>query len=86
MSKLTYGRGYVYYIKYHIVWATKYRHKIISGEVEIFLKDILHKIAEENDFTIEVMETDLDHIHLLVNCSLQNHIPSMIKFIIIKDI
>ena len=79
MSKLTYGRGYVYYIKYHIVWATKYRHKIISGEVENFLKDIIHKIAEENDFTIEVMETDLDHIHLLVNCSPQNHIPSMMK-------
>lgn len=79
MSDLVYGRGYVYYIRYHIVWCTKYRHKIISGDIETKLKDILYKIAEDNGFTIELMETDLDHIHLLVNCSPQHHIPSIMK-------
>lgn len=79
MTKLTYGRGYVYYIKYHIVWCTKYRHKVISGDVKTELKNILNKIADDNKFTIEVMETDLDHIHLLVNCSPQHHIPSIMK-------
>lgn len=79
MSSLSYGRGYVYYVRYHIVWCTKYRHKIILGEVEAKLKEILYIIAENNGFTIEVMETDLDHIHLLVNCSPQHHIPSIMK-------
>lgn len=79
MQKATTGRGYVYYIKYHIVWVTKYRHKVLSGKVEVFLKDILYKIAEDNGFIIETMETDLDHIHLLVNCSPQHYIPSIMK-------
>ena len=40
MEKVTYGRGYVYTIQYHIVWCTKYRHKILQGEVERDLKEI----------------------------------------------
>ncbi|NLJ78482.1 MAG: IS200/IS605 family transposase, partial [Tissierellia bacterium] len=34
MGKVSYGRGYVYTIQYHIVWCTKYRHKILQGEIE----------------------------------------------------
>lgn len=79
MSKAVKGRGYVYYIKYHIVWVTKYRHKIISGEIDTFLKNILYQIAKDNKFTIEIMETNLDHIHLLVNCSPQHYIPNIMK-------
>lgn len=79
MGKATYGRGYVYTIQYHIVWCTKYRHKILLGEIEANLKEIIEKIAEDNKFTIEAMETDLDHIHLLIDCSPQHYIPNIIK-------
>lgn len=27
--EVTYGRGYIYSIQYHIVWCVKYRHKIL---------------------------------------------------------
>ena len=30
--KLTYGRGYVYSIQYHIVWCVKYRRKVLIGD------------------------------------------------------
>lgn len=40
---------------------------------------MLYKIAEDNNFTIEEMETDLDHMHLLISCSPQHYIPDMIK-------
>ncbi|WP_200803591.1 transposase, partial [Hespellia stercorisuis] len=30
ISKLTYGRGYVYSLQYHIVWCTKYRKQILK--------------------------------------------------------
>ena len=30
-NKLTYGRGYVYSLQYHIVWCTKYRRKVLTG-------------------------------------------------------
>jgi len=38
MSEIRKGRGYVYSIKYHIVWCVKYRHKVIHGEIEKRLK------------------------------------------------
>lgn len=79
MGKATYGRGYVYTIQYHIVWCTKYRHKIIQGKAETTIKEIIGRIAEDNNFRVEEMETDLDHIHLLIDCSPQHYIPNIIK-------
>ena len=79
MGKITYGRGYVYTIQYHIVWCTKYRHRILQGDIELKLKEIIRRIAEDNQFRIEEMETDLDHIHLLIDCSPQHYIPNIIK-------
>jgi len=50
---LTYhGRGYVYSIQYHIVWCVKYRHKILTTQIETKLIEILNKIAEDNNFNI----------------------------------
>lgn len=78
-TKINYGRGYVYSIKYHLVWCTKYRHKILENEVDVYLKELLYEIAKSNGFEIQVMETDKDHIHLLLNCKPQHYIPNMVK-------
>lgn len=77
--QVTYGRGYVYSIQYHIVWCVKYRHKVLTPKIEKRLYEILNKIAEDNSFQILECNGDLDHIHLLINCSPQHYIPDMIK-------
>lgn len=79
MSEIKYGRGYVYSIQYHIVWCVKYRHKVLLNDVDKRLKEVLKQIALDNQFEIAEMESDNDHIHLLVECSPQQSIPSMIK-------
>ncbi|WP_026045665.1 IS200/IS605 family transposase [Paenisporosarcina sp. TG-14] len=79
MSEVKHGRGYVYAIQYHIVWCVKYRHKLLSGDVDNRLKEILQQIATDNDFTLAEIESDVDHIHLLVDCTPQHSIPSIIK-------
>lgn len=79
MLQVTYGRGYVYSIQYHIVWCVKYRHKVLTPKIEKRLYEILNKIAEDNSFQILEYNGDLDHIHLLINCSPQHYIPDMIK-------
>lgn len=73
------GRGYVYSIQYHIVWCVKYRRKILTPKIEKSLTDILNKIAKDNNFTILECNGDLDHIHLLVDCSPQHYIPDIMK-------
>lgn len=77
--EITHGREYVYSIQYHIVWCVKYRHKIITEQIENKLIEILNKIADDNGFQILECNTDQDHIHLLLNCSPQHYIPEMIK-------
>ena len=69
--EVAHGRGYVYSIQYHMVWCVKYRHKLISRQIEKRLAEILNKIANDNGFQILECNTDKDHIHLLINCSPQ---------------
>lgn len=79
MATVYHGRGYVYSIQYHLVWCVKYRHKVLSGKVEHALRRILLKIASDNGFTIQEMEMNEDHIHLLLECTPQHYIPSVVK-------
>ncbi|MDQ6995468.1 MAG: IS200/IS605 family transposase [Mariprofundaceae bacterium] len=67
MSSLVHDRTSVHNIGYHIVWSVKYRRKVLVGDVEISLKNILHKIAEDKGFTIHEMECDIDHIHVFAS-------------------
>ena len=73
------GRGYVYAIQYHVVWCVKYRRKIITPQIENSLFVILTKLAADSGFTIAEFNTDLDHVHLLLECSPQHYIPNIIK-------
>ena len=73
------GRGYVYAIQYHVVWCVKYRRKIITPQIEKSLFVILTKLAADSGFTIAEFNTDLDHVHLLLECSPQHYIPNIIK-------
>ena len=79
MAEIYHGRGYVYSIQYHIVWCVKYRHKILSNKIESRLKEILDKTANDNGYKIITINGDLDHIHLLIECTPQHYIPDIIK-------
>lgn len=80
-SKLSYGRGYVYSIQYHIVWCVKYRKPVLVGDIEADLKEILYDIADEYGFSIEALETMPDYVHMLVDCRPQFFPSDMIKII-----
>ena len=79
MANVYHGRGYVYSIQYHIVWCVKYRHKVLNDKIKNKLIEILNKVAEDNKFIISEINGDLDHIHLLIECSPQHYVPDMLK-------
>ena len=56
LTDLTYGRGYVYSLQYHIVWCTKYRKQILRNGVDTELKEMLQQLAAEYQFRIMAME------------------------------
>lgn len=78
---LTYGRGYTYSIQYHFVWCTAFRESILKGDIESELENIVLQIANELEFTVTELEIVPDHIHILVDCSPQHFIPTIIKIL-----
>ncbi|MBP0969496.1 MAG: transposase, partial [Oscillospiraceae bacterium] len=52
---LSYGRGYVYSLQYHLVWCTKYRRDVLIDGVDDDCRDLLYSLAEEYKFEILAM-------------------------------
>ena len=46
-NELSYGRGYVYSLQYHLVWCTKYRKKVLKDGIDAECKKMLYDLAEE---------------------------------------
>lgn len=65
--------------KYHVVWCSKYRRKVLTGEVENRLKELVVEIANELKVEIIQMETDKDHIHILCEVDPQFGIAKFVK-------
>ena len=57
-----------YDIKYHFVWVTKYRKKVLGGEVGRRLRDLIREVCRTQDVEILEGAISLDHVHILVSC------------------
>ena len=54
-------------IRYHIILVVKYRKKLFLNEaIGLCVKELMKKIESTADFTIEEMELDTGHLHLMV--------------------
>ena len=56
-----------YRCEYHIVFAPKYRRKIIYGEIKADIGEILRKLCQEKKVEIIEAEACADHIHMPVS-------------------
>ena len=56
-----------YRCEYHIVFAPKYRRKVIYGKLKADIGAILRKLCEQKDVQIIEAEACEDHIHMLVS-------------------
>lgn len=67
-DNLVHGRTTVYNINYHIVWSVKYRRKVITPEVEAYMRELIQQIASDKGFKVDEFESGLgDHVHLFVS-------------------
>ena len=56
-----------YRCQYHIVFAPKFRRKVIYGELKADIGQIIRKLCEEKKVEIIEAEACADHIHMLVS-------------------
>jgi putative transposase len=68
-----------YLLQCHLVFSTKYRKRILNGTLSDDLKQIMYDIANEKDIIIKAMETDEDHIHLMVDYSPKKSVLEMVN-------
>lgn len=72
----------IYYsCKYHVVWCSKYRRKVLSGDIELRLKEVICEAAAEINADILEIEIMPDHVHLLLEVDPQYGIHRAVKHI-----
>ena len=62
------GSHAVYDIKYHFVWVTKYRYRVLQGDVALRLRELLRQGCEANGLKILKGSVGPDHVHMLLSC------------------
>lgn len=66
VNRYTTSSHCVYNIGYHIIWCTKYRRKVLAGDIEERLKEILCQKAEDISCHVAEIEIMPDHVHVFV--------------------
>lgn len=66
MSQYASGSHTTHRLKYHLVWIPKYRKRVLQGQLARRLYELLRQCAEMNQWTIEELNVQVDHVHLLV--------------------
>ena len=69
----------VYSCKYHVVWCPKYRRKVLVGDIETRLRELITQTCFEIKTDIIELEIMPDHVHLLIEVGPQFGIHKAIK-------
>ena len=54
----------------HIVWSTKYRYKVLTGDIKVRCRDLLIQICEAENIEILKGVISSDHVHMHILQSL----------------
>ena len=54
-------------IKLHLVFAVKYRKRLLINELNNDMLQIICDISKEKGFGIDAMQSDIDHLHILID-------------------
>ena len=58
------GSHSVHNLQVHLVWCTKYRYQVLTGEVQLRCRDLLRQTCNALDVQILKGVVSKDHIHL----------------------
>jgi len=69
----------LYSAKYHLIWCPKYRRRVLVGEVEARLKEIVGEVVATVKGEVIELEVMPDHVHLLVELPPGVHLPAVLQ-------
>ncbi len=62
-----YGSHTVFKIEYHFVWVTKYRYKLLVGDVGQRVRELVRQTCDAFEIRIIKGVVSKDHVHILVS-------------------
>ena len=55
--------------RYHIIFVCKFRYKVLQNtQIDTKVKQAIEAACRNQDFKVELMESDKNHLHLLLSC------------------
>ena len=68
-----------YSLHIHLVWVTKYRKKVLRGEIAKSVRKHVRKICKRDEIEILKGHVSIDHVHLLVSMPPHLSVSKMMK-------
>ena len=66
-------------LKVHVVWITKYRKAVLSGEVALRVRQLIREICAVEEVTILKGQVSGDHVHLLLGYPPQVAVSKLVQ-------
>ena len=78
-AKLRRGSHTVSRLTCHVVWSTKYRYKVLRGDIQVRCKELLKQVCEGYEIEILKGVVSSDHIHMHIEYAPKQSISSIVK-------
>ncbi len=75
------GSHSLYDLKYHVVFCTKYRYRVLTGQVATRTRDLIREICSSNYIDIIRGNISPDHIHLLISAPGHMGVSAIVQYI-----
>lgn len=56
----------LWHCQYHIIWAPKYRYRMLEGKIATEVSNCIRAFSEQQHTEIVELNIQIDHVHLLV--------------------
>ena len=66
MSRFSKLSQTLWHCQYHIVWAPKYRYRMLEGKIATEVSNCIRAFSEQQHAEIVELNIQIDHVHLLV--------------------
>ena len=65
----------------HLIWSTKAREPLLMKDVRQVMQEHIVKYSASKEITIECMNVQVDHVHVLISLSSDQKVDDIVKLI-----
>lgn len=81
MTQYRRGSHSLFKLQIHLIWITKYRYKVLQGDIALRLRELIRRICEEEKAEIQSGVVSQDHVHLLLSTDPSISVSRLVKFL-----